>query len=182
MEREGLLLWRILSASRPDMAKCSLLWNSGQSGRTPSWRDAFTGPCNKQPALQTHNLSTSGSPRSTSPELQSKSPSILPHVYVNSKQWWASGKSKGLAGNMNPKLNEMVDKEKRRSSLTGRWLTETSYLYSSSWSLYTSFIMGPLWRKTRHGSELPCKTRRLIKSKGQTKLNKVIKTQLPSKP
>lgn len=34
----------MFNVSRPDRGNCSLLWNRGQSGRTPSWMQAFTGP------------------------------------------------------------------------------------------------------------------------------------------
>lgn len=40
----GRILKARFRVSRPDRGKCSLLWNSGQSGRTPSWMQAFTGP------------------------------------------------------------------------------------------------------------------------------------------
>lgn len=38
------ILKAMFSVRRPERGNCSLLWNSGQSGRTPSWMQAFTGP------------------------------------------------------------------------------------------------------------------------------------------
>lgn len=43
----------MLRLCRPLRGSCSLLWKSGQSGKTPSWRQAFTGPCGQDQSSQT---------------------------------------------------------------------------------------------------------------------------------
>lgn len=48
----GRILRARFTLSRPDRGKCSLLWNSGQSGRTPSWMQAFTGPFERPRRIQ----------------------------------------------------------------------------------------------------------------------------------
>lgn len=53
------ILRAMLRLCRPLRGSCSLLWKSGQSGKTPSWRQAFTGPCGQDQSSQTDAHSNS---------------------------------------------------------------------------------------------------------------------------